>query len=160
MTGTSGSPARAVAPVARPVRDAEQESAWLVVTTAVRVLLDTVDRRMRREVGLPASYLAILARLAEVPGTGLRMNHLARATGFAPSALAHAVARLEEAGLVRRHGVDGDRRGTLVALTDAGGARIRAAGPRHDAAVREHLVARLDAEQVGALRRISEALLG
>lgn len=137
---------------------ADELRAWRCFAAAVRPFLDGLERRVRREAGLPGSYVEILARLAEAPDRALRMSRLAGTSAFSPSRLSHAVARLEEAGLVRRRRLDGDRRGTVVELTDGGAERLRAATPGYAAAVREHLLGPLDGEQRRALLGLGETL--
>jgi hypothetical protein len=68
------------------------------------------------------------------------------------------VARLEEAGWVRRETCPTDRRGFMAVLTDEGFAALAAAAPGHVEGVRSHLFDRLSEEQVAQLRAISEAV--
>ena len=64
--------------------------------------MDTLDRELQRDAGMPHAYYEILVRLSEAPDRRLRMSELAEATGSSRSRLSHAVARLEAAGWVRR----------------------------------------------------------
>ena len=62
--------------------------------------------------------------------------------------------RLEERGWVQRADCPTDRRGQIARLTEAGFAALTAAAPGHVAAVREHVIDRLTAEQVAQLETI------
>ena len=68
------------------------------------------------------------------------------------------VARLEEAGWVKREICETDRRGQLAVLTDAGFAALEAAAPGHVEGVRTHLFDPLSPEQVKQLGEICETI--
>jgi DNA-binding MarR family transcriptional regulator len=61
------------------------------------------------------------------------------------------VARLVDEGLVRRANADADRRG-VVALTDAGVARLTETDPVHLRGVSQLFVAQLDEQELAALK--------
>lgn len=138
--------------------DAEEQRAWRSFLTASRLLFDRVERQLQQEAGLPHAYYEILVRLSEAPDGRLRMSRLATTSLSSRSRISHAVARLEEAGWVRRVPCPSDRRGQSAELTAAGWARLRAAAPGHVETVRDVLFDRLDAAQVAALREISDRL--
>jgi DNA-binding MarR family transcriptional regulator len=148
-----------LAAMARWLTDDEQHT-WRAFLEATRSIFDALDRELQRDAGMPHAYYEILVRLSEADGRRLRMNELADATGSSRSRLSHAVARLEESGWVRREDCATDRRGQFATLTDTGYAALAAAAPGHVAGVREHVFDPLTADQVRALREISEALLG
>jgi len=87
------------------------------------------------------------------------MSELADASDSSRSRLSHAVARLEEAGWVRRESCPTDRRGAFARLTDEGFAALVAAAPDHVESVRRHLFDQLTPAQVTSLREIAEAIL-
>src|SRR3712207_1742783 len=116
--------------------DAEEQRTWRAFLTATRLLFDRLDRELQRDAGMPHAYYEILVRLSEAPGHALRMSVLADATRSSRSRLSHAVARLEDAGWVRRENYADDRRGALAVLTDSGYATLAAAAPGHVAGVR------------------------
>ena len=141
----------------RWLNDDEQRT-WRAFLAANRLLMDTLDRQLQHEAGIPHTYYEILVRLSEVPDRALRMSQLAVSSMSSRSRLSHAVARLEEAGWVLRRECPTDRRGAVCELTDAGFAALQAAAPGHVEAVRTNLFDQLTPEQVVALRDISEAL--
>ncbi|SCF27816.1 MarR family winged helix-turn-helix transcriptional regulator [Micromonospora chokoriensis] len=138
--------------------DPDEQRTWRAYLTATRALMDTLDRELQRDAGMPHAYYEILVRLSEAPGRQLRMSELAQAAGSSRSRLSHAVARLETAGWVRREDCPTDRRGQIALLTDEGFATLAAAAPGHVEGVRRHLFDALSPAQVDQLRRISEAL--
>ena len=138
--------------------DADEQRAWRAFLTASRALMDRLDRELQRDAGMPHAYYEILVRLSESTDRRLRMSDLAEATGSSRSRLSHAIARLEEAGWVRRESCPSDRRGAFAVLTDRGFDALAAAAPGHVEGVRRHLFDQLSPAQVEQLRRISETL--
>ncbi|MFU8849749.1 MarR family winged helix-turn-helix transcriptional regulator [Micromonospora sp. SL1-18] len=136
----------------------DEQRTWRAFLTASRALMDTLDRELQRDAGMPHAYYEILVRLSEAPDRRLRMSELADATGSSRSRLSHAVSRLEAAGWTRRDECPTDRRGQIAVLTDAGHAALAAAAPGHVEGVRRHLFDTLSPAEVDQLRRISEAL--
>ncbi|WP_406067628.1 MarR family winged helix-turn-helix transcriptional regulator [Micromonospora sp. NBC_01638] len=138
--------------------DSDEQRTWRAYLAASRALMDTLDRELQRDAGMPHAYYELLVRLSESPGHRLRMSDLAEAVGSSRSRLSHAVARLEAAGWVRREECPTDRRGQVALLTDEGFATLAAAAPGHVEGVRRHLFDALSPAQVDQLRRISETL--
>lgn len=139
--------------------DPDEQRTWRAFLTASRALMETLDRELQHDAGMPHAYYEILVRLSEAPERRLRMSELAEASGSSRSRLSHAVARLEAAGWVRREECPSDRRGQIAVLTDEGFATLAAAAPGHVEGVRRHLFDALSPAQVDQLRRISEALV-
>jgi DNA-binding MarR family transcriptional regulator len=137
----------------------EEQHAWRRLMAMQRHLFDALDRQLTAESGMPHGYYLILAMLSEAPGRSLRMTELASLTNSSQSRLSHAVARLEEAGWVRRARCETDRRGQTATLTDAGYDVLVAAAPGHVAAVRATLFDRLTPDQVKQLTEICTAVL-
>ncbi|MFG2103542.1 MarR family winged helix-turn-helix transcriptional regulator [Micromonospora echinaurantiaca] len=138
--------------------DPDEQRTWRAFLTASRALMETLDRELQRDAGMPHAYYEILVRLSEAPGRRLRMSELAEASGASRSRLSHAVSRMEAAGWVRREECPTDRRGQVALLTEAGFATLAAAAPGHVEGVRRHLFDALTPAQVDQLRRISETL--
>lgn len=139
--------------------DADEQCTWRAFLAATQLLQAQLDRELQRDSGIPHTYYEILVRLSEAPGRVLRMSELADAADSSRSRLSHAVARLEEAGWVRRESCPTDRRGSFARLTDDGFAALAEAAPAHVESVRRHLLDRLTPEQVRQLREISEAIV-
>lgn len=138
--------------------DEREQRAWRAYLNGNRLLTAQLDRELQQASGIPHAYYEILVRLSEAPERTLRMSDLASASVSSRSRLSHAVARLEEAGWVRRDSCPTDRRGALAVLTDEGFAQLAAAAPGHVEGVRRHLFDQLTPEQVEQLRAIFEAV--
>jgi DNA-binding MarR family transcriptional regulator len=138
--------------------DADEQQTWRSFLTASRLFFDRIERQLQNGAGLPHAYYEILARLSEAPDRTLRMSQLASTSLSSRSRLSHAVARMEEAGWVRRRPCPTDRRGQNAELTDQGFARLQDAAPGHVEEVRALLFEVLTTEQQHSLREISDAL--
>ncbi|MEU6853596.1 MarR family transcriptional regulator [Actinacidiphila alni] len=136
----------------------DEQEIWRAYMTANVEFSAYIDRQLRRESGMPMAYYEILVRLSEAPGRCRRMSELAEASQSSRSRLSHAVSALEKQGWVVRSPADGDRRGWVATLTDAGFAALAAAAPGHVTAVREHLFDVLTPAQLAALRDIGRAI--
>jgi DNA-binding MarR family transcriptional regulator len=80
------------------------------------------------------------------------MSDLAGRALVSRSGMTRRVARLVEDGLVRRANADADGRGVVVALTDAGVARLTETAPVHLRGVSELFVAELDEQELAVLK--------
>lgn len=134
--------------------DAEQQSSWRAYIMGTELLQHRLDRELREEHRLSFSEFEILVRLSEAEGGRMRMALLADAMSHSRSRVTHTIARMEEAGLVRRHAAESDRRGVEAVMTDAGGHKLIEAAPTHVRGVRAHLVDVASREDFAAIGRI------
>ncbi|GAA1590246.1 MarR family transcriptional regulator [Kribbella sancticallisti] len=139
--------------------DDEEQRSWRTFGLATRLLLDRIERELQEAAGMPPTYYELLVLLSEAPDRTMRMSELARWTHSKPSRITHAIAKLEQAGWVRREHLASDRRGWVTVLTGEGLSALQAAAPRHVASVRTHLIDVLSPEQIRQLGDISETLL-
>ena len=113
-------------------------------------LIRQLDTDLRADAGLPLADFDVLAQLADAGGE-LRMTELAARTLLSRSGLTRRVARLVEEGLVRRANATEDGRGVVVALTDAGVARVTETVPVHLRGVSKLFVEQLDDQELAVL---------
>lgn len=97
--------------------DRGPETGELVMALARRVRRATLDALA--EWGVTPSQSRAL-RVVGAAGEGMRMSALAHALHIAPRSATEVADALEDMGWVRRSPDPGDRRATLLALTDAG----------------------------------------
>jgi DNA-binding MarR family transcriptional regulator len=138
--------------------DDEEQHTWRSFLAANRLFFERIERQLQQDSGLPHAYFEILVRLSEAPDRRLRMSELATNSMSSRSRLSHAVARMEEAGWVRRSACPTDKRGQFAELTDAGFDRLDSAARGHVEEVRAYLFDVLTPEQQRALREISDAI--
>lgn len=143
-----------------PWLDADEGQLWRDWIHAQAAIELAVARDLRQSAGLGHGEYEILAHLSESPDRRLRFGDLASLTGWERSRASHQLARMEKRGLVSREDTPGDRRGSMVVLTDAGFQAIQQAAPQHVRAVRSAFVDRLDEKEravlATVLRRLQE----
>lgn len=136
--------------VARELPGRRGMGAWRALLKARATLLRQLSVDLERTTGLTLGDFDVLGQLAEAGGS-LRMTELADRTLSSRSSMTRRIDRMVEEGLVGRAGADGDARGVVVALTDAGVSRLTETAPVHLRGVAELFVARLDDQELAAL---------
>ncbi|KRE49526.1 hypothetical protein ASG92_26615, partial [Arthrobacter sp. Soil736] len=126
------------------------ELAWRALLQAHATLMRQLDTDLREDTGLRLADFDVLAQLAGAGGE-LRMTELAARTLLSRSGLTRRVARLVDEGLVRRANAAGDGRGVIVALTEAGVARLTETMPVHLQGVSKLFVERLNDQELTVL---------
>ncbi|GAA0591952.1 MarR family transcriptional regulator [Kribbella sandramycini] len=139
--------------------DDDEQATWRSFLLASKLLMDQVERDLKKESGLSFAYYDVLSRLSEAPGKSMRMADLAVACVFDRSRLSHTIDRLARDGWVRRQESSTDARGQLAVLTPEGMKEVRRAAKLHVERVRELMFDRLSAEQQKQLREIGEVLV-
>jgi DNA-binding MarR family transcriptional regulator len=134
----------------------EQQVHWRAYLDASVRLMNALGRQLEQDSDLSLSEYEVLVQLSESPGRTMRMSQLAAEVVNSRSRLTHTIRRMEERGLVERQACLDDGRGVNCVLTPAGFARLEEAAPGHVAAVREHLVDRLDGEQFRTLGELMD----
>jgi DNA-binding MarR family transcriptional regulator len=137
----------------------EEQRTWRGFHAMHRLLFDALDRQLQTDASMSHGYYVLLAVLSEAPNRSLRMSELAEITNSSQSRVSHAVARLEEAGWVKRQRATEDKRGNMAILTDAGYEEVVRSAPGHVAAVRANFFDLLTDEQVRHLAGICAAVL-
>jgi len=122
--------------------------AWQALLRAHATLMRQLDQDLEKETGLALADFDVLAQLAVGE---LRMTELADRALISRSGMTRRVARLAEDGLVRRANTAADARGVVVALTDAGEARLTETAPVHARGVFDLFVSRLDDQELAVL---------
>jgi DNA-binding MarR family transcriptional regulator len=126
--------------------------AWISLLEAHATLMRRLESDLERETGLALADFDVLAQLARAGGE-LRMTELAARALISRSGMTRRVARLVEEGFVRRADADADGRGVVVALTDAGVARLAETAPAHARGISKLFVAHLDDQELAILER-------
>src|SRR5881296_854495 len=125
--------------------------AWRSLLRGHATLMRQLDTDLEEKTGMALADFDVLAQLARAGGE-LRMTDLAGRALISRSGMTRRVARLVEEGLVRRANADADARGVVVALTDAGVARLTETAPVHLRGVSELFVAQLDEQELAVLK--------
>ena len=126
--------------------------AWASLLQAHATLMRRLESDLEEETGLALADFDVLAQLARAGGE-LRMTELAARALISRSGMTRRVARLVDEGLVRRADADADGRGVVVALTDAGIARLAETAPVHARGISKLFVEPLDDQELEILER-------
>jgi DNA-binding MarR family transcriptional regulator len=127
-------------------------AAWRSLLRAHASLMRRLDTDLQQATGLALADFDVLAQLAQAHGA-LRMTELADRALVSRSGMSRRVARLVDEGLLRRDRAGTDGRGVVVALTQAGIARLAATAPVHARGIAELFVAQLDDQELALLER-------
>jgi DNA-binding MarR family transcriptional regulator len=138
--------------VAAELPDQRGLGAWASLLQAHATIVRRLESDLERETGLALADFDVLAQLANAGGE-LRMTDLAARALISRSGMTRRVARLVDEGLVRRADADADGRGVVVALTDAGIARLAETAPAHARGISTLFVAKLDDQELAILER-------
>jgi DNA-binding MarR family transcriptional regulator len=126
--------------------------AWGAFLEAHATLMRGLQTDLVNKTGLDLNDFDVISQLAQAGG-GLRMTELAARAFSSRSGLTRRIDRLVEEGLVSRTAADGDGRGVVVTLTEAGALRVSETLPVHLRAVAELFMAKLDDEELAVLER-------
>jgi DNA-binding MarR family transcriptional regulator len=126
--------------------------AWVSLLQAHATLMRRLESDLERETGLALADFDALAQLASAGGE-LRMTELAARALISRSGMTRRVARLVDEGLVHRAEADGDGRGVVVGLTDAGVSRLAETAPVHARGISKLFVEQLDDQELAILER-------
>jgi DNA-binding MarR family transcriptional regulator len=124
--------------------------AWGALLEAHATLMRRLQTDLVNKTGLDLNDFDVISQLARAGGR-LRMTELAARAFSSRSGLTRRIDRLVEEGVVSRTSADGDARGVVVTLTDAGVTRVSETVPVHLHAVAELFMAKLDDQELAVL---------
>jgi DNA-binding MarR family transcriptional regulator len=126
--------------------------AWTSLLAAHATLMRRLEADLEKETGLALADFDVLAQLAGAGGS-MRMSELAERALISRSGMTRRVTRLFNEGLVCRSDVETDARAVVVALTDAGIARLEETAPVHVRGIAELFVGKLNDKELAVLER-------
>lgn len=126
---------------------------YFALLESATLLRYQVEQHLRAEAGLGYVQFEILASLVDAGGS-LTMTALADKLVHSRSGLTHQIDLLKKAGSITRAPNPGDKRSTIVSITDAGRSIVEAVMPGHIAIAREMFLDQLDAHGLDALSSI------
>ena len=136
--------------VAQAIPNEHGLRAWHSLVRAHATLMRRLATHLVDEIGLTLGDFDVLAQLGRAGGE-LRMSELAAQAYSSRSGMTRRIDRLVDDGFVARANSDADGRGVVVALTEAGLARLAEAAPVHLRQVRELFVAKLTDVELSTL---------
>lgn len=126
--------------------------AWVAFLRAHSRVVARVSKDLEAACGISLAWFDVLFQLSVGPAAGRRMNDLADAVLLSKSGLTRLVDRMEEAGLVVRAAVPGDRRSLHVHLTPDGRRLVSRARRIVRQSVAEHFGRHLAESDLATLR--------
>ena len=138
--------------VAEAMPDQRGLDAWRAFLRAHASLMRSLAADLAARTGLSLGDFDALAQLS-LAGGDLRMTDLAARAFSSRSGMTRRVDRLVAEGFVCRSGAEADARSVVVALTDAGRARLAEALPVHLREVARLFAEPLDDDELSALER-------
>ena len=133
--------------------------AWYSMLQVSTRLTERLNAELEEQVGLPLSWFEVLAQLHWAPDECGRMGELADGLLLSRGGVTRLIARMEEAGLVRRETPVTDRRATFAHLTDTGREAFARALPAHIANMHRLFHAPLSDQDLADLSRIMGKVL-
>jgi DNA-binding MarR family transcriptional regulator len=137
----------------------ERFLAWYGLLQVEARSTELVGGEIERETGLPMTWFELLANLHWPEGQRRRMSELADDVLLSRGGITRLIARMEEAGYVRREIPPEDRRAVYAVLTDKGREAVERAFPVLFDSLARHFGDQLDAEDVRRLNTIWARLL-
>ena len=131
----------------------------VAVANKLRPVLLKLNRHLRREIhslGVTGGQVSLLVQIKHSPGIGIR--ELAARERISVPGMSKFAARLEEAGLVRRDAVGGDKRRVGLTLTEDGRRVLRSVRSKRTAWLSARL-RDLDEHELEAVDRAIDPLL-
>lgn len=125
----------------------------------LRPVLLKLARELRREIhslGVTGGQVSLLVQIKQAPGIGMR--ELAARERISVPGMSKFVARLEEAGLVKRDAVGGDKRRVGLTLTEDGRRVLRSVRSKRTAWLSARL-RMLDEDELEAVDRAIAPLM-
>ncbi|MDT5336516.1 MAG: hypothetical protein QOD90_2021 [Mycobacterium sp.] len=135
----------------------DQQRVWrnyLAVSAGLQI---EMNRQLQRDCGLSLVDYDVLVALEE--RDTCRVNELGERLGWEQSRLSHQLRRMRSRGLVTRRGVDDDRRGATVELTEDGRAALESAAQGHVDLVRQVVFDGVAPAELRALDRWTSRIL-
>lgn len=136
--------------VANELPQGRSLAAWGALLRAHATLMRQLEAELEDETGLALADFDVLAQLATAGGE-LRMTELANRALISRSGMTRRVARMVGEGLVSRAAADGDGRGVVVVITEAGAARLTETAPVHARGIARYFLSRLDDDELAVL---------
>jgi DNA-binding MarR family transcriptional regulator len=140
-------------------RAPDRMETWFLFLQAQTRVIDQLTADLEHARHLPLSWYDVLVQLSNAAGQRLRLQELGCTLALSASGLSRRVARMEQAGLVRREPCPDDKRGVFVSLTERGKEELRRAAPIHLRGVEELFTRHLTDEENEAMHRALSKIL-
>ena len=128
--------------------------AWVRFLHAHAAIVRELSSELVAEHGLTINDYEVLLRLSRADDRRMRRVDLAQEVLLSPSGITRLLEGLERGGYVERETCKTDLRVVYAKLTDAGLAKLRAAGKTHIAGINRLFLDRFDEDERGVLEQL------
>ena len=133
--------------------------AWYGNLQASLRSFDHISRELEQRTGIPLAWYEVLSFLSKGGSERRQMSELAEALLISRGGATRVVARIEEAGLVRREIPPENRRVTYAVLTEAGREAAERVRPVHQELVRRWFTDAFDEDEAERMLATSVRIL-
>ena len=137
-------------------------AAWELYFTTTARLTERIEAALKCQSGLSMPEYSVLLMTDRAGEAGIRPSVLAHKVVFSRSRLTHTMKRLESRNLISRRPCQGDGRGGLVFLTDAGKRLFDEAAIVQRDVIRRPFLTEITPEEIdmltGLFSRVSERI--
>ena len=141
-----------------PVPDDERIHTFGLLIEAHARMTRLMDAELQASDGISLQTYEVLLRLGRSPDCRMTMTELAGAVSLTTGGVTRLADRLADEGLVERLACPTDRRVVHLGLTPKGRKVLTTATRHHLASLDEHLLARVDQDDLPAVHRFLDTL--
>ena len=134
------------------ITDKEKTDTWRLLLETFALVMRNLERRIKEDQAIPATWFDVLLHLHEAPEKRLRIGELAGSLVLTPSNATRLFDRLEKAGYLRREATPEDRRGAYIVMTAEGEAAFMDGLPGNRSRVEEVFLGHLNDNDFRELR--------
>lgn len=135
------------------ITDKEKADTWRLFLETFALVMRNLERRIKEDEAIPATWFDVLLHLHEAPESRLRIGELGESLVLTPSNATRLLDRLEMAGYIRREATPEDRRAVFIVLTGEGKAAFMRTLPGNRLRVEEVFIRHLDDKDFRVLHR-------
>ena len=118
----------------KPIPSSPDRIRWLSDLVRLEIVLwERINDRLHKEHNLSLAYFEVLNFIDQTSTRSLRVGDLARLLQVTVGGTSKLVDRIERDGLIQRENDPGNRRASLIVLTEAGGNAVIAASKTYEA---------------------------
>ena len=135
------------------ITDKDKTDTWRLFLETFALVMRNLERRIKEDQAIPATWFDVLLHLHEAPENRLRIGELAGSLVLTPSNATRLFDRLEQAGYLRREATPEDRRGAYIVMTQEGQAAFMRTLPGNRSRVEEVFLKHLNTKDFQDLYR-------
>jgi DNA-binding MarR family transcriptional regulator len=131
---------------------------WLSFSGMQKVLVETIDRELKSQVGVDLDDYEVLAFVYATPYQRARMSEIAEAVISPKSRLTYQIDQLEKRGLIARSQCPQDRRGLYAEITSDGANLVERTAPVYADIIRNNFTEPVGPDSMFEMLRISNTI--